>query len=457
MKKTKKILTFLMITLFVFSDNVYAQNINSYFNYKGTTIDCTYEVSLQGNQSKGDTEKYKVSITFESQIVDAGDYDSNWAGTGMVIWNKKDSKVIEGPTDSLNIKLNNKNISDYNDLMKPSDVALTPNGDIFLDGYSSHPADNKQTFGQQLNSVDYSQCPDISFTQPKTGSADIVLYPTKYKKWDSNIKLTKMPNVNDDGEQVIKDTTNNTSGYSECYSDIKLMDGDKVTGKVLNTIVRAYKDGTFSISVDGDDFRKVYDNENVVWSGSTSENGYTRIQISQESWKTIRSQVDYKKCQDDPTFQATLSIMKDKDENGNNITEISKDLIDESNGGTGKSYGTGTGLINTANDSDFFPHIQINTNESTCMQILGGNGGKLIAFIQSAWTIVKVVAIVITVLFGVFDFLKAASNDKDVLMESVNKTVKRLVLVLIVLMLPTIIDIIGDVLLGVEDIMCGIK
>ena len=149
--------------------------------------------------------------------------------------------------------------------------------------------------------------------------------------------------------------------------------------------------------------------------------------------------------------------MKDKDENGNNITEISKDLIDESNGGTGKSYGTGTGLINTANDSDFFPHIQINTNESTCMQILGGNGGKLIAFIQSAWTIVKVVAIVITVLFGVFDFLKAASNDKDVLMESVNKTVKRLVLVLIVLMLPTIIDIIGDVLLGVEDIMCGIK
>ena len=91
------------------------------------------------------------------------------------------------------------------------------------------------------------------------------------------------------------------------------------------------------------------------------------------------------------------------------------------------------------------------------MQILGGNGGQLIAFIQSAWTIVKVVTIVITVLFGVFDFLKAASNDKDVLMESVNKTVKRLVLVLIVLMLPTIIDIIGDVLLGVEDIMCGIK
>ena len=456
MKKIKKILTFLMVTLFVFSDNVYAQNINSYFNYEGTTIDCTYEVSLQGNQSKSDTEKYKVSITFESQIVDAGDYSSEWAGTGMVIWNKKNSKVIEGPTDSLDIKLNNENISDYK-LMDPSAVALAPVGDVFLENYSSHPADNKQTFGQQLNSINYSQCPDLSFTQRTTGNSDIVLYPTKFENFKTGLTLTRMTAINENGEQVIKDTTNNTSGYSECYSEIKLMDGNKVLGNVLNTIVRAYKDGAFSISVDSHDFTKVYEDENIVWSGSTSENGYTHIQISQESWKTIRSQVGYKKCQDDPTFQATLSIMKDKDENGNNVTEISKDLIDESNGGTGKSYGTGTGLINTANDSDFFPHIQINTNESTCMQILGGNGGQLITFIQSAWTIVKVVAIVITVLFGVFDFLKAASNDKDVLMESVNKTVKRLVLVLIVLMLPTIIDIIGDVLLGVKDIMCGIK
>ena len=122
-------------------------------------------------------------------------------------------------------------------------------------------------------------------------------------------------------------------------------------------------------------------------------------------------------------------------------------------GGMG-SIGTGTGNVNIGS-SDWSWELggEISLNTSTCTQLLSN---ELINFIQNAWTIVKVLAILITIALGILDFVNAASKDKDILMESVNKTVKRLVLVIIILLIPTLIEIIGE-LFGIEDILCGIK
>ncbi len=102
---------------------------------------------------------------------------------------------------------------------------------------------------------------------------------------------------------------------------------------------------------------------------------------------------------------------------------------------------------------DFFPQTIISTDPAYCKDLLDE---KLISFIQSAWTLVKVASIVICVLFGVIDFVSSASASKDKLMESVNKSIRRLIIVIIILLLPTIIDIMGDIL-GQKDILCGIR
>lgn len=109
-----------------------------------------------------------------------------------------------------------------------------------------------------------------------------------------------------------------------------------------------------------------------------------------------------------------------------------------------------------ADASLFFPDTQISTEDSSCMQLLGGSGSSMIEFIQNAWTVIKVLSIVLSVVFGVFDFVKASASSKDKLSESLNTSIKRIIIVIIVLLLPTIIDIVGNIL-GQENILCGIR
>lgn len=98
------------------------------------------------------------------------------------------------------------------------------------------------------------------------------------------------------------------------------------------------------------------------------------------------------------------------------------------------------------------PPIDTSTN-AKCTDILSE---KVIDFIQAAWNIVKAASVVVTILFGILDFLGSTSKDKDALMEAVNKTIKRIIILLIILLLPTIIDIFGD-LIDKPDLMCGIR
>lgn len=97
----------------------------------------------------------------------------------------------------------------------------------------------------------------------------------------------------------------------------------------------------------------------------------------------------------------------------------------------------------------------VSTAGLSCDKLFSGeHGTKLKKFIQSAFTIVKVVSICICVMMGVIDFVTATSKDKDVLMENVNKTIKRLVIVIVILLLPTLIDTLGGIF-GVST--CGIR
>lgn len=465
MENNKKCLTLILTMIFV---SVYkiliinAEDISNLFSYKSQTINCTYEISMYANQSENDGNRYLLNMTFASKIVDAGVYDSDYSGTGMIVWDINSYEVIEGPSSKLTLRVNS-NKSDFNDLMTPKAVALSPKGNVFLDNYSSNSGENKLKFRDQLTNIDYTSCPDLSFAQENT-STGLTLYPSEYGNWDQSMKLIKMMKVNNDGSYNIEDKTQNSSSYSECVSDIKIFNGNTATS-VVNMKVRVYENGGYSISLDGQSFTPVYDtgSEDLVWSGSTTEvtdtnvlgntaSGKRTVKIHRKSWESIKSQIGYEKCKEDPNFTVTLSEREDVNM-GKNELELSKDTLSESNGGTGKTLGTGTGKVNTSGDSDFLPQTIISTDPAYCRDLLDD---ELISFIQSAWTIVKVASIVICVLFGVIDFISSASSSKDKLMESLNKTIKRLIIVIIILLLPTIIDIIGDIL-GQSDILCGIR
>ncbi len=82
-------------------------------------------------------------------------------------------------------------------------------------------------------------------------------------------------------------------------------------------------------------------------------------------------------------------------------------------------------------------------------------GSDTIDFLKSAFTLVKVAAIVIAIAVSIFDFISATSKDKDVLMETVRKVSIRMIIVIAIVILPTLINAVGGIL-GYDDIVCGI-
>ena len=80
---------------------------------------------------------------------------------------------------------------------------------------------------------------------------------------------------------------------------------------------------------------------------------------------------------------------------------------------------------------------------------------KLKDFLKNAFIIVKVVAILIAIAMSILDLMGSITKDKDVLSATIKKIITRIVLVIVVLLLPTLINIIGRLIVG-KDVLCGI-
>ena len=89
----------------------------------------------------------------------------------------------------------------------------------------------------------------------------------------------------------------------------------------------------------------------------------------------------------------------------------------------------------------------------TCKNMLGD---KLVGYLQTAYTIIKIASIIIVIVLAMLDFAQNVLSGKEEAAKIAVKWGKRLVIVIIILLLPTIIDLIGS-LFGYEGIACGIK
>lgn len=99
------------------------------------------------------------------------------------------------------------------------------------------------------------------------------------------------------------------------------------------------------------------------------------------------------------------------------------------------------------------PIKEFDRDRDTCSNLLSED---LVDYLQTAYTIIKVGSIVIMIVMSMLDIAKTITSSKDDLMAAVVKWVKRLVILIIILMLPAVIDMIGD-MIGYSDILCGIK
>lgn len=82
--------------------------------------------------------------------------------------------------------------------------------------------------------------------------------------------------------------------------------------------------------------------------------------------------------------------------------------------------------------------------------------GSIANLLDKIFFVIKVGSIILVIILSMLDFASSTIKSKDELMISVKKLVTRLIILLILLMLPTFIDILGN-MLGKENILCGIK
>lgn len=95
---------------------------------------------------------------------------------------------------------------------------------------------------------------------------------------------------------------------------------------------------------------------------------------------------------------------------------------------------------------------------STCVEYLGSadEEGKIANLLDQVYFIIKVGSIILVIVLSMLDFAMNTTKSKDELMTTVRKLVTRLIILVIILLLPTFIDMIGNII-GIDDILCGIK
>lgn len=100
----------------------------------------------------------------------------------------------------------------------------------------------------------------------------------------------------------------------------------------------------------------------------------------------------------------------------------------------------------------------VSSTISTCVEYLGSadTDGTIANLLDKVYFIIKVGSIILVIVMSMLDFAMNTTKSKDELMVTVKKFAIRLVILVVILLLPTLIDIVGNIM-GIEEILCGIK
>lgn len=124
-----------------------------------------------------------------------------------------------------------------------------------------------------------------------------------------------------------------------------------------------------------------------------------------------------------------------------------------------KAYGKDNTFHGTVDATleDLF-NFTIDDKPGFCVDYLGeaSTEGTVANFLDGIFSIIKIGSIILVIVLSMLEFAQVTTKSKDELMAVVRKFVIRLVVLSVLLLLPTFIDMIGNII-GIEDILCGIK
>lgn len=218
-----------------------------------------------------------------------------------------------------------------------------------------------------------------------------------------------------------------------------------------NLSITEYSDGTFKARLDGDSqplnngkyflemFSKtqlanfiIYKKDGMKFLNLSNESEGRGLNCLKEVWLYWDSSIG---------FSGSYVIVTSKDDIPDNID----DYTNAGQYGDSAEYGLPFGGA-------------VSDTISTCVQYLGSaeKDGTIANLLNKVYFIIKVGSIILVIVLSMLDFAMSTTKSKDELMSTVKKLVYRLIILVIILLLPTFIDMIGNII-GIEDALCGIK
>lgn len=218
-------------------------------------------------------------------------------------------------------------------------------------------------------------------------------------------------------------------GISGTYGELNEANSDE------NDIVWLYKDKIFTA------------NKNLV----VKKNDLSDIQS-----KCSHPKVDGIKCELSiyPISSKTFVLAVNKPDNAIDVSEWMESYLSLVEGFNSKeAYESG---------DNKFPYSPIISEKvGVCKDYLGyandDNPGEIADFLDTIYTIIKIGSILLTIVMSMFDISGVVSKSKDELFPTLKKWTTRLIILVIVLLAPTFIEMLGDIILGTKNCLCGIK
>lgn len=191
-------------------------------------------------------------------------------------------------------------------------------------------------------------------------------------------------------------------------------------------------------------------------SGSTTfKGGFDLCELN-----SIGDTKSAEQCRAKGKQQSNIIINKDVNGNWYVTAKDNKFLITASpvSGGDAASIKVSTNYSVSGDKNYAWNNGKPSTSVGACVDYLGSASTENTPayYLNKAFFIMKIVSILGVILFSMLDFASQITANKDNLIPTAKKCGKRIIMVILLLLLPTFIDMIGNII-GQQDILCGIK
>ncbi len=328
----------------------------------------------------------------------------------------------------------------------------------FFEG--SYCINNINTYEDDASGNPIQKCPSLAFYEQKVGNTtishivnkekdSICNNPTKCKAILPRNKSSQT--VDKDTGEIKEETYNKTCNYT---FDVTNINGNKIEVKTNITISESPK-GTFWFSIDGSEDVRLNSSGEYAFDIITKDL-LSHVVLKREHLQKFIIMSD----PDQGTgliCKTTPSIIKyDKNIKKYIIYPTEEDVPEEELADGDYTYGGEYGDYNPIYGLPFGGSVS--DTISTCVEYLGSaeKDGTIANLLNKVYFIIKVGSIILVIVLSMLDFAMSTTKSKDELMSTVKKLVNRLIILVIILLLPTFIDMIGNII-GMEDVLCGIK